>query len=64
MLKGAQRLLENVIAIHCEVEFAPVYQDQPLFSETRTLAANAASDWITKPFGASPRFVLEFTAVP
>jgi FkbM family methyltransferase len=33
VLKGAQRLLENAIAIHCEVEFAPVYQDQPLFAE-------------------------------
>lgn len=36
VLKGAQRLLENVIALHCEVEFAPVYQDQPLFAEVDT----------------------------
>ncbi len=37
VLKGAQCLLENVIAVHCEVEFAPVYQDQPLFAEIDTL---------------------------
>lgn len=36
VLKGAQRLLENVIVIHCEMEFAPVYQDQPLFAEVDT----------------------------
>jgi len=36
VLKGAPRLLENVIAIHCEVEFAPVYQDQPLFANADT----------------------------
>lgn len=36
VLKGAQRLLDNVIVIHCEVEFAPVYQDQPLFAEVDT----------------------------
>jgi FkbM family methyltransferase len=33
VLKGAQRLLENVIAVHCEVEFAPLYRGQPLFAE-------------------------------
>jgi FkbM family methyltransferase len=37
VLKGARRLLENVITIHCEVEFAQVYQDQPLFAEIDTL---------------------------
>jgi FkbM family methyltransferase len=33
VLRGAQRLLENVITIHCEVEFGAVYQGQPLFAE-------------------------------
>lgn len=33
VLRGAQKLLEKVVTIHCEVEFGPVYCDQPLFSE-------------------------------
>ena len=37
VLKGAQRVLKDVIAVHCEVEFAPVYRDQPLFAEIDTL---------------------------
>lgn len=33
VLKGAQRLLQHTITVHCEVEFGPVYKDQPLFAE-------------------------------
>jgi len=33
VLKGAQGLLEKTLAVHCEVEFAPVYKDQPLFAD-------------------------------
>jgi FkbM family methyltransferase len=33
VLKGAPNLLKSVITIHCEVEFGPVYKDQPLFAE-------------------------------
>lgn len=33
VLKGAQRTLEDVIVVHCEMEFAPVYRGQPLFAE-------------------------------
>lgn len=46
VLKGAQHLLENVIVIHCEVEFAAVYQDQPLFSEIDTHLRSARFELI------------------
>jgi len=46
VLKGAQRVLKDVIAVHCEVEFAPVYQDQPLFAEVDTLLRSAGFELI------------------
>lgn len=33
VLKGAQGLLEKALTVHCEVEFGPVYKDQPLFAD-------------------------------
>ena len=33
VLDGAPRLLAAVAVVHCEVEFSPVYKDQPLFSD-------------------------------
>lgn len=33
VLHGARRLLDNVLFVHSEVEFAPVYQNQPLFAD-------------------------------
>ena len=33
VLKGAARLLKGVIFVHTEVEFAPVYRNQPLFAD-------------------------------
>jgi FkbM family methyltransferase len=33
VLRGADRLLERAIVVHTEVEFSPVYCDQPLFSD-------------------------------
>jgi FkbM family methyltransferase len=33
VLKGAQRLLEQTVTVHCEVEFGPVYESQPLFAD-------------------------------
>lgn len=33
VLKGAEALLKNVLVIHTEVEFAEMYQNQPLFAE-------------------------------
>jgi hypothetical protein len=32
-LKGAQRLLEQVMIVHTEVEFVPLYEGQPLFAD-------------------------------
>lgn len=32
-LKGGTEILERTNVIHCEVEFAPIYKDQPLFSD-------------------------------
>ena len=33
VLRGAPRLLEQIVAVHTEVEFVPLYQDQPLFAD-------------------------------
>jgi len=33
ILKGARRLLEQVMIVHTEVEFVPLYEDQPLFAD-------------------------------
>ena len=33
VLKGATRALENVLVIESEIEFVPLYQDQPLFGD-------------------------------
>ncbi len=33
VLEGAPRVLQNVLAIICEVEFVPLYKEQPLFGE-------------------------------
>jgi FkbM family methyltransferase len=37
VLTGAARVLQRTVAIHCEVEFAPVYRDQPQFNEIDSL---------------------------
>jgi FkbM family methyltransferase len=46
VLKGGQRLLEQVVAIHCEVEFAPVYEGQPLFADVDTFLRAAGFELI------------------
>lgn len=33
VLRGAGKVLESVVAIHTEVEFIPLYRDQPLYSD-------------------------------
>lgn len=33
VLKGAERLLKQTALIQCEVEFSPMYKDQPLFAD-------------------------------
>ena len=33
IFKGGKKLLNNVLKIVCEVEFIPLYQDQPLFAD-------------------------------
>lgn len=33
VFKSGERLLENVLFIHSEVEFQPLYEDQPLFAD-------------------------------
>jgi FkbM family methyltransferase len=33
ILQGAQRLLEQVMVVHTEVEFVPLYEGQPLFAD-------------------------------
>ena len=33
ILKGSKKLLNNVLKIECEVEFIPLYYDQPLFGD-------------------------------
>lgn len=33
VLEGARRLLEDVLVVHSEVEFLPMYRDQPLFAD-------------------------------
>lgn len=36
ILKGARRLLEQVMIVHTEVEFVPLYENQPLFADVDT----------------------------
>ncbi|RYE07173.1 MAG: FkbM family methyltransferase [Hyphomicrobiales bacterium] len=33
ILKGGERLLDDVLVVHTEVEFVPLYKDQPLFGD-------------------------------
>jgi hypothetical protein len=33
VLRGAQRLLRDTLVIHAEVEFFPIYREQPLFDD-------------------------------
>jgi FkbM family methyltransferase len=33
VLKGAERVLADAVLVHTEVEFVPMYKDQPLFAE-------------------------------
>jgi hypothetical protein len=33
VFQGAQRLLRNVLVVHTEVEFVPMYREQPLFAD-------------------------------
>lgn len=33
VIKGASRLLEDTLVVHTEVEFIPIYRDQPLFGD-------------------------------
>jgi FkbM family methyltransferase len=40
ILKGAHDFLDKVIGLELEVEFAPVYKNQPLFSEVNGFATN------------------------
>jgi FkbM family methyltransferase len=36
VLRGAPRLLARALVVHTEVEFAPLYRDQPLFADVDT----------------------------
>jgi FkbM family methyltransferase len=33
ILEGATDILSRILCVHCEVEFAPIYREQPLFSD-------------------------------
>lgn len=33
VFRGAERVLRNALVVHAEVEFVPLYRDQPLFSD-------------------------------
>ncbi len=37
VLRGARTVLENVLVVHAEVEFIPLYRDQPLFGDVDAL---------------------------
>jgi protein O-GlcNAc transferase len=41
VLRGAPRLLEDLLVIHVEVQFVPFYKDQPLFAELDQALRNA-----------------------
>ena len=40
VFKGSKKLLNNVLKIVCEVEFVPLYQDQPLFGDVSKFLSN------------------------
>jgi FkbM family methyltransferase len=40
VFKGAKRTLEQILIVHTEVEFVPLYQNQPLFSDVDQLLRN------------------------
>jgi len=46
ILRGAGKLLDGTLAVELEVEFAPLYQDQPLFSELDTFMRSKGFDLI------------------
>lgn len=36
VLRGARSSLRRTAVVHCEVEFSPIYRDQPLYPEIQT----------------------------
>ncbi len=40
VFKGSKKLLNNVLKIVCEVEFVPLYQNQPLFGDVSKFLSN------------------------
>ncbi len=60
VLEGAKNLLDKVIAIHCEVEFAPVYKNQPLFADIDILLRSMGFELIDLTNGGYNRY----TALP
>ena len=46
-LKGARRLLQNVLAVQAEVEFVPLYEGQPLFADVDTFMRAAGFQFHT-----------------
>lgn len=45
-LKGAHQVLKRTNVVHCEVEFAQIYEGQPLFSEVEAFLRDAGFDFI------------------
>jgi FkbM family methyltransferase len=41
ILKGSSEYLDNLIGLEIEVEFVPIYKEQPLFSEVNEFVTNA-----------------------
>lgn len=48
-LTGATDNLSRTAVVHCEVEFAEIYQDQPLFGEVDRLLRSAGFEFIDLP---------------
>lgn len=46
VIEGGARLLDRTITVHTEVEFAPVYKGQPLFSDIDVLLRNQGFELI------------------
>jgi FkbM family methyltransferase len=59
VLQGAVDRLRNILAVHIEVEFVPIYKDQPLFADIDSfLRANGFVFHTLAPFGRTFKPVL------
>jgi FkbM family methyltransferase len=63
VILGSQRLLESTLLVHTEVEFIPLYVDQPLFSDV-DIALRKSGLWLHKLEDCIRGALLPFVVTP